>query len=136
MELRVGEEIPRFERAATFQHWNRYAAVNDEFVDIHMDDDAGRAVGYPGAIGMGNLQWSYLHCLLRAWLGDRGRIESVRCQFRGPSLRGDRVVARGRITAVRTDDPDTAVELEVWIENGEGEVLAPGSATVLVQNPS
>ena len=36
----VGDEIPTFERFADFPAWNRYAAVNDEFVPIHMDDDA------------------------------------------------------------------------------------------------
>ncbi len=64
-ELTVGTEIPVFQRATGLQNWNRYAAVNDEFVDIHMDDEAGRAAGFPTAFGMGNLQWSYLHSMLR-----------------------------------------------------------------------
>jgi len=42
-----------------------------------MDDEAGRAAGHPTAIGMGNLQWAYLHNLLRGWLGGRGRIVRV-----------------------------------------------------------
>ena len=71
-ELTVGTEIPVFQRATGLQNWNRYAAVNDEFVDIHMDDDAGRAAGFPTAFGMGNLQWSYLHTMLRDWIGDDG----------------------------------------------------------------
>ena len=64
-ELTVGMEIPEFQRATGLHNWNRYAAVNSEFVDIHMDDEAGQAAGYPTAFGMGNLQWSYLHALLR-----------------------------------------------------------------------
>ena len=39
----VGEEIPAFVRQTGFDNWNRYAAVNDEFVPIHMDDEAGQA---------------------------------------------------------------------------------------------
>jgi hypothetical protein len=83
-ELTVGAEIPVFQRATGLQNWNRYAAVNDEFVDFHMDDEAGRAAGFPTAFGMGNLQWSYLHSLLRAWIGDEGRIVRLSCHRLGP----------------------------------------------------
>ena len=81
MTVAIGQEIPTFEREAGFHTWNRYAAVNEEFVPIHMDDDAGRAAGNPGAFGMGNLQVAYLHTLLRQWIGEDGRIVSVSCQL-------------------------------------------------------
>ena len=45
MTVAIGQEIPTFEREAGFHAWNRYAAVNEEFVPIHMDDDAGRRAG-------------------------------------------------------------------------------------------
>jgi acyl dehydratase len=129
-ELAVGAEIPVFQRATGLQNWNRYAAVNDEFVDFHMDDEAGRAVGFATAFGMGNLQWSYLHSLLRSWIGDSGRILRVDCQFRSPNLRNQVVTAHGKITAIRTEGAETVVDLEVWTENDSGQVMAPGSATV------
>jgi hypothetical protein len=47
--LRVGAEIPTFVRTTGPANWSRYADVNDEFVGIHMDDEAGRAAGAPGA---------------------------------------------------------------------------------------
>ena len=126
----VGEEIPTFAREAGFHAWNRYAAVNDEFVPIHMDDEAGRAAGYPGAFGMGNLQWSWLHCMLREWLGADGRIVSLAIQFRGPSLKGHTVSAHGVVTAVRDEGDEQLVDLEVWTQVEDGSRLAPGTATV------
>ena len=70
--------------------WNRYAAVNDEFIPIHMDDAAGQAAGYSGAFGMGNLQWAWLHCLLRDWLDGSAVGASCRSasSSAGPSLKG------------------------------------------------
>ena len=97
--LSVGEQIPPFVRTTGFAQWNRYAAVNDEFVPIHMDDAAGREAGYPSAIGMGNLQWAFLHNVLREWMGDDGRIEQVACQFRSPNLK-DQTVVRPRTDRV------------------------------------
>src|SRR5881398_3196658 len=35
----IGTELPVFVRTTGFHNWNRYAAVNDEFVPIHMDDE-------------------------------------------------------------------------------------------------
>src|SRR5262249_20880050 len=96
-QVAVGDEIPTFERMSSFHHWNRYAAVNHEFVDIHMDDRAGKRAGYPGAFGMGNLQWAYLHCLLRQWAGEEAVISHMSCQFRAPNLNDLRTIARGRV---------------------------------------
>jgi acyl dehydratase len=134
--LSVGDEIPPFERATGFANWNRFAAVNDEFVPIHMDDGAGREAGYPTAIGMGNLQWALLHNVLREWMGDDGRIEQIACQFRSPNLKDQTVSARGRIEAIRAEGDRVLVELAVWTEVDGGDQLAPGTATVSLPAPS
>ena len=130
MDAHVGQELPVFERMAGFHAWNRYAAVNEEFVPIHMDDEAGKRAGNAGAFGMGNVQVSYLHALLRQWMGDDGRIVSVACQMRAPSLRGLLTTAHGRVTAVRHEGDETLVDLEVWTQTEEGTKQAPGTATV------
>jgi acyl dehydratase len=130
MEIKVGDELPVFVRQPGFHNWNRYAAVNDEFVPIHMDDEAGRAAGYPSAFGQGNLQWAYLHDVVRQWMGDDGRIERMACSFRGANVKGQTVTARGRVTAVAEDGGRRVVDLEVWTENDAGERLAPGTARV------
>ncbi|MFG1924545.1 MaoC/PaaZ C-terminal domain-containing protein [Cryptosporangium sp. NPDC048952] len=125
--VEIGEELPPFVRETGFEVWNRYAAVNDEFVPIHMDDEAGKAAGYPSAFGMGNLQWSYLHILVRQWLAGRGRIVTLSCQFRNPNLKGQTVTARGVVESI---EPDGSVVLNIWTENQDGAKLAPGRATV------
>lgn len=128
----VGDELPPFTRAAGFAEWNRFAAVNDEFVPIHMDDGAGRSAGMSGSIGMGNLQWSYLHNLVRAWLPDGGRILTMACRFNSPSGKGLPVSARGRVSGLESREDGHEVALELWTENSDGTVLAPGTCTVLI----
>jgi acyl dehydratase len=129
-DAQAGDELPPFTRTTDLENWNRYAAVNDEFVPIHMDDEAGRAAGYPTAFGMGNLQWAYLHNLVRDWLGEDGRIVSLSCQFRAPNTKGMTVTARGVVTAVREENGRHHADLDIWTEDGEGSKLAPGSAVV------
>jgi acyl dehydratase len=132
---RVGDELEPFARRTGFENWNRFAAVNDEFVPIHMDDEAGRAAGQPGAFGMGNLQLSYLHTLLREWIGPDGTILGVSCQFRAVNTRGTVVTARGRVTGVERDGERVVVRLDVWTEDGDGRRLAPGTARVAWTDP-
>jgi len=126
MTVKVGDELPTFTRETGFANWNRYAAVNDEFVPIHMDDAAGEAAGNGGAFGMGNLQWAYLHNMLRNWVGVNGEILSIEVQFRSPNVKGQTVTAKGVVTAVDGD----VISLDVWTEQQEGTKLAPGSAKV------
>jgi acyl dehydratase len=129
----VGDTLPTLQRTTAFHNWNRYAAVNDEFVPIHMDDEAGKAAGYPTAFGMGNLQWAYLHNMIRGWLGDEGRITKIGVQFRAPNTKGMTVTAHGVITAVRDEDTGRVIDVEVWTEDQDGNKLAPGNATVLLK---
>lgn len=132
LAVSIGDQLPAFERRTGFAEWNRYAAVNDEFVPIHMDDEAGRAAGLPGAIGMGLLQVAYLHNLVRDWLDDRGRILTFSCRFTSPNIRNQDVSANGRVTAVTDRSDGTKVELEVWTADAAGNRLAPGTCTVLI----
>ena len=73
-QVNVGDEVPVFERKTDFMSWNRYAAINEEFVYVHMDDAAGKAAGQGAAFGMGNLRWAYILNALRAWVGEEGEV--------------------------------------------------------------
>jgi len=126
----IGAEMPTFARTTSLANWNRFAAVNDEFVPIHMDDESGREAGYDGAFGMGNLLWSYVHNALREWVGESGRIERVEMQFRSPNLRGQTVTVDGRVQAVRTEGHRTVIDIQLQVAAQDGTILAPGNATV------
>jgi acyl dehydratase len=131
MDLSVGTELPPFVRETRMENWNRFAAVMDEFVPHHMDDDDGRKSGMPGAFGMGNLQSSYMHNLIRDWMGETGRIRHFTIQWQQPNLKNTVVTARGRITAVEETAEGKQVSLELWTEDNNDRRLANGTAKVL-----
>ncbi len=115
-------------RTTGLQNWNRYAAVNDEFIDIHMDDESARAVGMPGVFGMGNLRIAYLHNMLRDWIGDAGDIAEFRCEFRGANLKGDILTGHGTVTEV----DGRLVSLDLGVTNQDGVETTPATATVVL----
>lgn len=120
-----------FVRTTGLANWNRYAAVNDEFIDIHMDAEAARAVGMPDVFGMGNLRVAYLHGLLHGWLDGGGDIVSFRCEFRGLNLKGDTLTCHAEITGEREVDGHHLVDVDLGVTNQDGVETTPGSATVV-----
>jgi acyl dehydratase len=125
-------EIPPFVRTTGLANWNRFAAVNDEFIDIHMDDESARAVGMPGVFGMGNLRIAYLHNLLSAWLGERGDITELTCQFRGLNMKGDELTCTASVTGEREVDGLQLLDLTLGVVNQDGADTCPGTATVVL----
>jgi acyl dehydratase len=115
-DVSVGDAMPEWSRKTDFMNWNRYAAVNDEFVYIHMDDEAGRAaLNERGAFGMGNLRYAYIVNALHDWIGDEAEIREIGCQYRAINQKDDVLTVRGTVTDKRVED---------------GEATCPGHAVV------
>jgi len=132
-DVKVGDEIPTWSRTTDFMNWNRYAAVNDEFVYIHMDDEAGRAaLNERGAFGMGNLRYTYMLDALRDWIGDEAVIREVGVQFRAINQKHDTLTVTGKITDKRVEDGEHRVYLDMNVMNQEGQPTCPGHAIVVL----
>ena len=129
--VRVGEEVPSLARKTVFAHWNRYAAVNDEFIDVHMEREAAQAAGQPDVFGMGNLRIAYVHNALHGWLGGAGDIAEFGCQFRALNLKGDALRTRAVVKAKETRDGAPVATLEIDVLNQRDESTMPGTASVL-----
>ena len=127
----VGDVLPPFTRRTSLESWNRFAAVNDEFVPVHMDDEAGRRAGNAaGAFGMGNLRLSYLMNMLRAWTEDDGDIRTVEVRYRELNQRDDVLTATGVVRSVERSSGELLVHLDVDVVNQAGASTAPGRAVV------
>ena len=134
-DVNVGDEMPTWSRKTDFMSWNRYAAVNDEFVYIHMDDEAGRAaLNEQGAFGMGNLRWAYIINALRDWIGDEAEIREVGCQFRAINQKNDVLTVVGTIKEKKVEDGENRVYLDVNVRNQDGQDTCPGHAVVVLPN--
>jgi acyl dehydratase len=131
-DISPGDELPPFERTTDFAHWNRYAAVNDEFIDVHMSSAAAQAAGQPDVFGMGNLRVAYSHNQLHDWLDGRGDIAAYSCQFRALNFLGDRLTTHARVTGKERVDGLDVVALELGVKNQNDEETMPGTAQVVL----
>ncbi len=130
--ITIGDTIPAFERRSEFAHWNRYAAVNDEFIDVHMSAEAARAAGQPDVFAMGNLRVAYVHNALHDWLGGAGDISMFRCQFRALNFLGDTLRTLVRVTAKAVVAGTPTIDLEIGVVNQSGDETMPGAARVVL----
>jgi acyl dehydratase len=130
-DVKVGDEIPPFVKQTDFMHWNRYAAINDEFVYIHMDDEAGKNGGNAqGAFGMGNLRWAYLHNMFREWAGDEAELKEMSAQWRAINQKNDILTTYGKVIEKKTENGENLVRLEINVMNQDGKGTAPGYAVI------
>jgi acyl dehydratase len=130
-DVAVGDELPPFTRVTGFDNWNRYAAVNDEFVPFHMDDEDGRKAGNAaGAFGMGNLRYAYLVNALRDWIGDEAEIREIGCQYRAINQKNDTLTVVGKVVEKETVDGEHRVKLTTNVLNQAGDATCPGHAVL------
>jgi len=134
-DVNVGDKLPEWSRQTDFMHWNRYAAVNDEFVPFHMDDEAGRKAGNKeGAFGMGNLRYAYLVNALRDWIGDEAQVREIGCQYRAINQKNDTLSVVGEVVEKSVVDGENRVKLTTNVMNQAGEATCPGHAVVVLPN--
>jgi acyl dehydratase len=131
-DIEIGQEVPAFERETDFMNWNRYAAVNEEFVYVHMDDEAGKAAGQGEAFGMGNLRWAYVLNALQNWAGDEADIRELSMQFRAINHKHDMLRTTGVVTDKKQENGENLVMLDINVVNQKDEKTAPGRAVVVL----
>ena len=132
-DIQVGDRLPEWSRKTSFPEWNRYAAVNHEFVPFHMDDEAGRQAGNAqGAFGMGNLRYAYIVNALHDWIGDEGIVREVGCQYRALNQKDDVLTVVGEVTGKTNEQGEHRVRLDINVVDQDGLRTCPGHAVVVL----
>jgi acyl dehydratase len=129
-ELSVGDEVLDLEVTHTREQIKAYADASGDQNPIHQDDEVARAVGLPGVIAHGMLNYGLMARALTDWLGDPGRLRSLTVRFSSMVQPGDTVRCKGRVKSV--DESEGSAVLEVWMENQDGQkVLSHAEADVI-----
>jgi acyl dehydratase len=81
-------------------------------------------------INQGPLGLSYMINMLHAWAGPDA-LRRIVMRFPQVVLDGERVVARGEISALRQEQGVTLADCRIWLEHSERGILLEGTATVV-----
>ena len=96
---------------------------------IHFDMPYATEVeGYPGIVMSGPMLGDWLTQCVIEWLGDEGQMTSLAYSNRKAAFIGETVTSGGHVLSV--DHDKGTAELEIFIKNEAGDVIAPGTATI------
>jgi acyl dehydratase len=130
-DVQEGQELPPYAQKVGYMELNRFAGANGELVPIHMDPDYAKDVAkLPDVIVMGNLKLAYIANAITDWAGDEGWIRKLFVEYRKMDLVNKTITAKGKVTKKYQQDGAHLIDLDVWVENEDGEVTTPGRATV------
>lgn len=127
--LRVGDTILDLEVTHTREQIKAYADASGDQNPIHQDDAAALAVGLPGVIAHGMLNYGLLSRAVTDWLGDPRLLRRLTVRFSNMVQPGDTIRCRGLVRSVAEDGRSAVID--VWVENQRGEkVLSHGEAEI------
>lgn len=129
-DVAVGDDLPVMTKNASRAQLFLYSAASFNPHRIHYDRAYAEFEGHPDILVHGPLQGSWLTQYLTDWIGPKGRLRNVNWQNRASAFPENDLEFRGRVTGV--DPTSGEVELEVWEQTAEGQVLMPGTATVVL----
>ncbi len=126
-DVAEGDELEPHEFFHEKSRVRDYARACGIFFPRFTDDEGARAEGLPGMITPGNMSMGLVATFLERWAGP-GSLRRLGTTFRGLLLPDRHVRICGVVT--QRDDAARAVEVDVWIENDDGERAVIGTATV------
>ncbi len=127
--LAVGDPLPEREYECGNVQLMLYNAALWNGHRIHYDEAYARDVeGYPGLVLAGPLLGDWLHQCVEEWLGDDGRILSIEYSNRAASYVGEVLTSGATVSGIRLETGEA--DLDVFIRNSDGAVVAPGKVVV------
>lgn len=131
MKAQVGDRIPNWVMdSVSPERMRTMAAILRDPNPVHWDRQAVAALGLgPRTINQGPLGLGYMVNMLQAWAG-AGCIRRLVMTFPLPVFEGERIVARGLVTAIREEGGHRFADCDIWLEREEGDRPLAGTATV------
>ena len=128
--LDIGDELPPITIDLSSAFVAAYAREIGMDWGRFTNHEEARAQGLPGQIAPGNLSLALIARCLSDW-APGARLARLGTTFRGLAVADQAIVVRGNVVEKHERAGQRAtLECEVWIENGEGERVVVGTATL------
>ncbi len=129
--VKVGDAIPDWlMESVSADRMRTMAAILRDPNPVHWDRNAVDRLGFgKRTINQGPLGLSYMVNMLHAWAGP-GSIRRIVMTFPMAVLDGDRITAKGRVTALREEAGVRLADCDIWLEREGTEPPLKGTAVV------
>jgi len=127
-DLHEGTLIPPLIKNPTTQQLVQYAGASGDFYQIHYDQDYAKSNGLPTVIIHGALKNAWFGQIITDWIGSSGTLEKLSIQYRGMDVPGSPLTIDGKIVRKWVEHSKYFIEVELWLQNSNGERTTKGSA--------
>ncbi len=129
-DVSEGMDLPSLVKHPTTRQLVQYAGASGDYYEIHYDKDFAQGTGLDNVIIHGALKNAFLGQLVTQWMGPRGYLKRLGCQYRGMDTPGSPITAKGTVTRKYQEGGHHLVDCDIWLENSEAQKTTPGTATV------
>jgi len=127
-DVTVDGEIPPLVKQPTTRQLVMWAGASGDYFAIHYDKDFAQSKGLPGVIVHGQLVAGFLGQLITDWIGDRGSLKKLTCNYRGMNFPNETITCRGKVNKKYIENGKHYIECNIWAENARGEKTVTGKA--------
>lgn len=135
-KIQTGDLIPPLVKSAvTRVQISKFAAASNDFNPMHVDETLAQAKGYSGICAHPQLAFSYIEQMLRQY-ADNMRIFNITVTFHKLIWPGDLLTSKGLISKRYQEEGEYKIDIDLWAENQNQDVVLKGKATCwLEKNP-
>jgi len=110
----------------------QYAGASGDYNPLHSDEVfATKVAGYPSVFAHGMLTMGLTGTMLTSYVGD-GRLTKFGVRFVSQVFPGDTLTAKATVAALREEDGQHLVDLDLTTSNQDGKAVVTGNATARV----
>jgi hydroxyacyl-ACP dehydratase HTD2-like protein with hotdog domain len=131
-DVEEGLDLPPLVKQPSAVDLFRYSAATWNPHRIHYDKGWAQYEGYPDVLVQAHLHGAYLTQMVMDWIGPGGTLRRLSWINRRFAVPGDTLTCKGRVTRRYVADGQHHVECEIWEENQNGDICAPGTALVVL----
>ena len=128
--INEGDAIPALEQPTSEQDVLKFAGATWNWGEQFTNREGAARMGFRGPIVPGAMKQAILLQHLDRWLDGAGQVRRLQLSYRRPDIVGDALNIGGTITRKYEDHGEKALDLEIWVDNPEGERTIRGAATV------
>ncbi len=128
--IKEGDTIPELIKTPGVSQLVKYAAGSGDFNPMHHDYNFFQSKAIGSIIVHGRFKYATLGEAVSNWLGHKGRIKKISCQYRGMDFPDKKIICKGQVDRKWEENGEKLAELTVWTETEEGKNNTPGNVIV------
>jgi acyl dehydratase len=130
-DVHEGDEAPVRHKVLDRTDLVKYAGASGDYNPMHHDEVKAQAAGQPSVFGHGMFSMGFLGTALTDYVGI-GNVRRYQARFAKQTWPDEELRTRIVVTGKRTEGGEHLVDMDVRLQNADGEEKVVGEATAVV----